>query len=89
MVHEDYSTNCTNLPYIYDSIDSGLSNYKSVYKSVKCYTTSDMISLVIPRRTWTWTSERLGRLEFRKGTPAWNSISAWAIKETPSRIWIS
>ncbi|CAB4446718.1 unnamed protein product [Rhizophagus irregularis] len=31
-------------------------------------------------RTWTWTSERFGRLEFRKGTPAWNSISAWAIK---------
>ncbi|GET54563.1 hypothetical protein RIR_jg9068.t1 [Rhizophagus irregularis DAOM 181602=DAOM 197198] len=31
-------------------------------------------------RTWTWTSERLGRLEFRKGTSAWNSILAWAIK---------
>ncbi|PKC09677.1 hypothetical protein RhiirA5_499056 [Rhizophagus irregularis] len=40
-------------------------------------------------RTWTWTSERLGRLEFQKETPAWNSISAWAIKGTPFQIWIS
>ncbi|CAB5166405.1 unnamed protein product [Rhizophagus irregularis] len=31
-------------------------------------------------QTWTWTSERLGRLEFQKGMPAWNLISAWAIK---------
>ncbi|CAB4416849.1 unnamed protein product [Rhizophagus irregularis] len=37
-------------------------------------------------RTWTWTSERLGRLEFRKGTPAWNSISAWAIKVSWGRV---
>ncbi|CAB5095772.1 unnamed protein product [Rhizophagus irregularis] len=49
-------------------------------------------------QTWTWTSEQLGRLEFQKGTPAWNSISAWAIKTwisvwaikvTPFLTWIS
>ncbi|CAB4493801.1 unnamed protein product [Rhizophagus irregularis] len=43
----------------------------------------------VNRRTWTWTSERLGWLEFQKETPAWNSISAWAIKGTPFQIWIS
>ncbi|CAB4412266.1 unnamed protein product [Rhizophagus irregularis] len=32
------------------------------------------------------TSERLGWLEFRKGTPAWNSISAWAIKVSWRRV---
>ncbi|CAB4461245.1 unnamed protein product [Rhizophagus irregularis] len=51
--------------------------------------TSVPVERIFSGRIWTWTSERLGRLEFRKGTPAWNSISAWAIKETPSRIWIS